>query len=270
MTDNLPTKYNAQLAEMARAAASVEKISGGRSLSTSGGILSFDDQPLPGNRVAAIILDSVFENTFYPERYVPGAPIQSPVCYAFARREEDLAPHPSMQSDLTYFAPQGYDCTSCPWNEWGSAEIGKGKRCQQRRRLAMLPAGQYVQAANGGWDLLLYDDPAAIKGADMATLKLPVTSVKAWAKYVHELSNELQLHPMGVVTEVALVPDAKTQFRVEFTMKERLNDTMLEAVFPRREEAVEAIIQPYQAPDPEERQKGAHQIAQMRQQGGFR
>jgi hypothetical protein len=138
-------------------------------------VLSFDDEPFPGNQVAAIVLDSVFENTYYEHDWKPGH-IENPTCYAFGRTEDELGPHPAMQDDPDHFVPQHDECAGCPMAEWGSAKRGTGKACQQRRRLFMVPAGMFERAKNGGYDLTLVDDPEELAAFDPALLKVPVTS----------------------------------------------------------------------------------------------
>jgi hypothetical protein len=54
-----------------------------------------------------------------------------------------MGPHPSMQADAN-FQPQSDLCKTCEHNQWGSADKGRGKACQNRRRLTMIPAGVFM------------------------------------------------------------------------------------------------------------------------------
>jgi hypothetical protein len=237
--------YSERFAVMAKEATEVEVVRGsGRFLSTKSGVLSFDDEPFPGNQVAAIVLDSVFENTYYEHDWKPGH-IENPTCYAFGRTEDELGPHPAMQDDPDHFVPQHDECAGCPMAEWGSAKRGTGKACQQRRRLFMVPAGMFERAKNGGYDLTLVDDPEELAAFDPALLKVPVTSTKNWAKYVHEIAKEFNRPPLGVITRIYLEPDAKTQFQVKFELIDLVPDHMLEVVFKLHEAAKDQIITPY-------------------------
>jgi len=251
------TKYDERFAQMADAYAGEEQV-GGDFLSTRGGILTFQNEPLPGNQMVVVILDVVMERTFYAEKYDPSAEHNSPpVCYAFGRMDgtedlDELAPHVSMQSDLTYFEPQNDICKTCPNNEWGSSDTGKGKACAERRRMALLPAG-YYQPKRGSRDmeLHLYDEIEHYQNADIAYLKLNVMSVKDWARYVTDLASRLRRPPMGVITRVYLEPDPKSQFRVKFDMLEELPEELFETIMERHEEAKNGIIFPYRAPSGE-------------------
>lgn len=255
MTGTDITSYNAKMLAMAEQASSVEKTTGARALSTSGGILKYDDAPMPGNRVACIIVSSVFANTLYAGRYNPDK-IESPRCYAFGESEEGMGPHPSMQKDLSYFLPQSPLCHTCEHNEWGSAEQGRGKRCQQRRSLAVIPAGQYVLGQDRQFHLQLYNNPDIYRTADFATLKIPVTSVKGWSKYVKGLARDFQRPPLGMITDISLVPDAGDQFHVQFEAIETVPDDHLEAVFSRSQEALEILTEGYEPPGPDDGPQG--------------
>lgn len=244
--------YNEQWAKQAEQYAAEEQLTGGTFLSTRGGTLSFGEEVMPGNQVCVIILDAVKENTLYAGDYDPDA-AQAPVCYAFGRGAEEMAPHPSMQNDPDYFQPQSDVCATCPHNEWGSADKGRGKACQNRRRLALIPAGFYMpKRGSRDFDLELFDDPKHFQTADIAFIKLPVMSVKTWAKYVNQLSASIRRPPHGVITRLYLEPDPKSQFRVNFEMIEEVPDSLAAIIMARHEEATSAVIQGYQPPGEQE------------------
>lgn len=247
-------QWDEKMAEMAEEYAGTEHV-GGDFLSTKGGVLSFQDEPLPGNQMVVIILDAVRERTFYAQKYDASAEHNAPpVCYAFGRTDEEMAPHPSMQVDLDYFQPQNDVCSSCPNNEWGSSDTGRGKACSERRRMALLPAG-YYQPKKGSRDfeLQLFDDPNHYANADIAYLKLNVMSVKDYARYVTNLASSLRRPPMGVITRVYLEPDPKSQFKVKFEMLEELPVELFETIMARHEEAKNNIVFGYSPPSGEER-----------------
>lgn len=246
------TKYDERFAAMAQEYAQVERVSG-NFISTKGGVLTYENEPLPGNQMAVIILDVVHERTFYAEKYDSSREHATPpVCYAFGRTEEDvaeMAPHPTMQVDLSYFQPQSDLCSTCPNNEWGSSDTGRGKACAERRRMALLPAGYFTpKRGSRDFDLNLFDDPKHFKSADIAYLKLPVMSVKDWARYVTDIAASLRRPPLAVISRVYLEPDPKSQFRVKFEMIEELPSDLYEIVMERHREAKTQIIQGYNPP----------------------
>ena len=257
---NAVATYDERFAAMAAQYAGAERVTGSF-LSTKGGVLTFQDEPLPGNQMLVIILDIVRERTFYAEKYEAGLEHnRPPVCYAFSRMDEpedEMAPHPSMQADLSYFVPQNDICKTCPNNEWGSADTGRGKACSERRRMALLPAGYFApKRGSRDFDMHVFDDPNHFETSDIAYLKLPVTSVKDWARYVTTLASTNRRPPQGVITRVYLEPDPKSQFRVKFEMIEELPVELYEVIMARHEEATGNIIFGY-APPSAERQEEA-------------
>ena len=246
MTTTLPTTYDERLAKMAQGVASREANSvGGEFFTLSGGILKFGGNPVPGNQAGVVILDHIFENVYYSGKYDPNSP-SAPMCYAFAVEENDLAPHPNVvQAGLS----QHETCHGCPMNEWGTADLGRGKACRNTRCLALLQAGSFDQGGCGNiFDLT--SDPEALSKAQVGFLKLPVTSVKPFAGYVQQLATSLKRPPVGVVSRVKVVPDAKTQFRVQIDAIMPVPSELIGVVLAKMEEVQAALRTPY--PDYEE------------------
>lgn len=245
------TVYDEKFAAMAQEYTSGERVTGSF-ISTRGGVLSFNEEPLPGNQMCVVILDYVQERTFYTEKFSPDREVAlPPVCYAFKRNDdpEEMAPHPSMQADLTYFQPQNNICRTCPNNEWATADTGRGKACSERRRLALLPAGWYKQKRGSrDFDLEIVTDPDFYAHADIAFLKLPVTSVKDFAKYVTGLAASHRRPPVAAITRIYIEPDPKSQFRVKFELIELLPDELFDVIMKRHEEAKAGIIFGYPPP----------------------
>lgn len=244
------TKFDAELA--ARAAAKVADLptSGGHFISLKGGIMAFDDTPLPGNQACVIILDSVRENTFYADKYVEGGDPVPPRCYAFAHGKDEMAPHPSMQSDLEWFKPQAADCASCVHNRFGSSDTGRGKACQNRFRLALLPAGIYTpKPRSNDCDLEFFTDIKHYETADYAFLKLPVMSGKNWTTFVKSTSNVYHRPPEAVLARLFVTQDKKAQYMVNFEVLDLLPEQLIEVVMRRSDEAAANIIQGYSSPE---------------------
>lgn len=236
-------------AQAVKAAAEVPA-SGGTFLSTKGGILKFGEETMPGNQVCVIILDALLENTAYEGKFDPNDS-KPPRCYAFGRLDEqkEMAPHPSMEAFPEYFIPQSESCATCPLNEYGSAETGRGKACQNRARLALLPAGFYSpKRGSKDFDLELFSDPDHFKTADIAHIKLPVLSVKNYFKFVNDVAAAHRRPPHGVIARVYVEPDEKAQFKVCFEMLEEVPDELAEIIFARNEEAMAQKIGGYQPP----------------------
>ena len=221
-----PTNWQDRLAKFAVAAVAAEAAPSGSFITAKSGILQFAGNAVAGNKLDVVVVDSIYENTYYTGEYDPDAPL-SPVCFAFAHDDGDLVPH----ADST--EPQHSSCKGCPQNEFGTAEKGKGKACKNSRRIAVLP----------GTDL----SAEALETAEVAFMKLPVTSVKNWGNYVNTLATIDHRPPFAVVTTLGVVPDLKTQFKVTFTKKALINDEgALDTLIKRMEAQQQTKTAPYQ------------------------
>ena len=235
------TAYTERMAADAAAAASMEaSAGGGEFFSTQGGQLRFAGAPMPGNQIAAVVLDSILENVFYEGRFDPDNP-SSPVCYAYGTDEREMGPHTNVIAAHNH---QHETCIGCPQNEWGSADTGRGKACRNTRRLALIPAGTFNNAGAGP----VYEplaDPAEIARAGVAFLKLPVTSVKAYANWVRGLAATLKRPPYAVVARIRVLPDPQTQFRIEVTALIPVPDDWLPGIMAKRDECQPALWAPH-------------------------
>lgn len=235
------TTRKAKLAEFAAQAAAVEQSSmTGSFFSLRGGILSFDGAPVPGNKMCVVILDHIIENTYFPDAFDQDV-VVPPKCYAFGLEEQTLAPHELVvQNGLAQVdVAAGKKCSDCRHNMFGSAETGKGKACTNRRRLAIIPAGTMQN------DKVTYFSKPEQFQSSLAFLKLPTTSIKDFSVYVKQLAGTLGVPPFGVYTQVSVVPDAKSQFKVQFQALQPISDELIDLMFTRRDEARAAIMSPY-------------------------
>lgn len=234
-------------------------------ITTRGGILKFGEEELPGNEMLVVVLDAIHENTYYPDKFDSDVMLP-PRCFAMARTEKDMQPHENIpqvgspEAKNSFFQEQSEWCDECPMAEWGSADTGRGKACSNRRRLAIIPAGQFTITGSGRnkqSEMEVFEDPKHFQDADIAFLKLPVTSGKNWSKYVHSLHKQHQRPPFGVLTHIYIEQDEKTQFKICFEMVEVVEDEkILEILMARNEEAEANIIQPYTEPSEEEQSDG--------------
>jgi hypothetical protein len=191
------------------------------SISFQAGQLKFNGEVIPGNKTDVVIVHSIHENQFFPGRYDPKK-IVSPACWAVAVAEKDMAPDPEKVTKA-----EATNCASCPLNEWGSdPDGGKGKACKNTRRLAM------ISASNLG----------DLEAAELAFARLPVMSVANWSKYVTQIGNVVKRPPFGVITELSVVPDSRSQFKVCFTFKGLVPDEVLEHAISLHEQAKTAIL----------------------------
>lgn len=241
--------FDEQLAALAKQAAEQEAgTGGGRFFSTRGGRLAFGDDPIPGNKMAVVILDSVIENVYYAEDFDPDSPA-APACYGFGRSEAECSPHEAVAS------PVCETCAACPHNKFGTADKGKGKACRNRRRLGLVSAGLVGKAG----DVALEDKPAAYTDGEVGFMSLPPTALRNYGAYVKRLAAS-GLPPLAVVTIIGVEPDPKTQTKITFTMAQKLPNELIPAVMARAEEVRKLIAFPY----PEKASKDEADVAKKK------
>jgi hypothetical protein len=235
MSTNLPVNWNEELAKSAKEIAKAERpsVSG---ISLKAGVMQLAGTPVPGNKLNCVIVASLHEQKYFPDRYDPNK-IVAPACFSFSESGEDMAPHSAAKDK------QSETCASCQHYQWGSdPNGGRGKACKAVRRLALLPASALLSEG-------------VVNSSEMAILTVPVTSVRNWGNYVNQLSNEHARPPWAVLTEVSVVPDAKTQFKVLFTMKGIVSDEYLAAMQGKLEAAETVLSQPYEYTEEQEKPK---------------
>lgn len=229
--------WDEQLAKYAAEAAAVEANAGSglHSFSLKAGVLSLDDQPMPNNEMAVVVLDHILEDLYYANEYDPDA-VTPPSAYALGRDEKTMR-----WSDDSIAPYAGELCKDSDINQWGSAKKGRGKACRNMRRLLMIPAGTFDKHG----EFKLITDENHYKNAEMAFMKVPPTSITNWAVYVKQLAGALKKPPFAVVTKIKVIPDAKSQFKVTFEAMEELPADLFETLVSKHDQAAQLIMQPY-------------------------
>jgi hypothetical protein len=226
MSKNQLALFEDELASLALATLKEERSSISTTfLSTKGGILTYRDNPVAGNKMQCIILAAPVERLYYSSRYDP-TKIVGPDCYAIDASSIGIKPFDNVP------AQQHKTCEGCPKNEWGSSPTGgKGKACRETRRLLILPADAAASAN-------------AVAAAELAALRPPVTSIKNYATYIQTIAATLRRPPLAVITEIGVVPDAKTQFKVTFNMIKAIEDqAVIQALIARSKEEIAKTIE---------------------------
>ncbi len=233
------TNWDEELARDAAIAADMEKNAGGGNFfSTRGGILALNDVPMPGNKMAVIITDSILENSFYEGKF-DSDNITPPTCFAFGRDDATMGPHKTV---VDAGQDQHRLCQGCPMNEYSTADTGRGKACSNRRRLGVISAGDYDPKKD---EFTLWDDPDQFDAGPVSFLKLPPTSVKGYAAFVKQVAATLQRPPYGIYSCISVMPDPKTQFRIIVSPLGKVPNALLPVLVKRHQETKAVIEQPY-------------------------
>lgn len=133
-----------------------------------------------GEELDCVVIAWCFEKSYYDTPFSEDEK-SSPACAAIGYDEDEMIPFEKSANK------QCDNCTDCWANEWESADTGKGKACNDRRRLALVVAGK--------------DDSMELK-----ILGIPPTSLKNWKAYVNELEN-LGIHPMQAACNISFDQD---------------------------------------------------------------
>lgn len=221
--------YEEEMAQYAKEVSEQVKPPSGGSISFKGG-LSIDGQRMEDDKAPVIVLDFCYENNLYEGDYDPDD-VKSPVCFALGKSEEELAPHPDSEK------PQADKCQGCEHNQWGSAQKGKGKACQNRRRLICISAN--------------YDDPEELKEAPLKRAKLPVTSGRNWDGYVTGLAREMT-GPRYMKTELSVHTGGKTMVEIKFKRVDFVSPDLIPAIREKLGEATDLLNAPYPKNEPKE------------------
>jgi hypothetical protein len=198
-------KWDEEFANLAKESTKGMTLPTAKFLSMRSGKLSYAGADVPDNELRAVIVGWIYENQFYDEDFDPDVP-QVPACYGFGTDPDDMQPHeqaPDKQNDA---------CAGCPMNEWGTADRGNGKACKNVVRLALIAESDLEDLAT----------------AEVVYMKVPVMSVKNFAMYAKKTVGEALGRPYwAVVTLVSVVPDPKSQFKVQFSVAEKVEDSNL-------------------------------------------
>ena len=271
------TNYDALFAEQAKQAMAENPVQSGAFFSLEAGMMTLNEQRMPGDQVICVIIDSFNAKTLYPPgAYVKGQ-AQTPICYAYGRGGEEMSPFEGMRpyveaaiakGEPCHFQPQHFPCVGCQWNEFGSADTGKGKACKDRVQLTLLPAGEYrPRKGSRDFDTHLYDDPAYFMQADVAFMNVPTTSIREYSSYVSQVALAFNRPPHGVVTRIYTEPDAKTQFKVKFEVLAQIPDEIVSTIMERHRAARATPYRAYQPPEVVEAAKQNTAIAGLRRPG---
>jgi len=225
----LPADWERQMAADAKEEYQEEsKVSGGSivTLSTKDKRFSLGDDDL-GNEIDVVVADSAFEHAYYDRPYDEDNP-SPPACFAIGKVEKDLVPHPDSP------VPQHENCKDCPWNEFESAAVGKGKACKNKRRLALFAHG---------------DD--GLSTEQMVILPIAPTGLKNYAIYAKGVNAKLKRPTYAVVTTMGF-SDKKSYPIVTHKMHSVLEKDDVGRVFKHKGQVEDILLEPYDVSSYEE------------------
>lgn len=173
----------------------------------SGGGLAFEipsddpDRPETVNEIKCVILHHHAMNAYWPDSY--DGENTPPTCMSM-----------DGVSGLERETGEVKDCSSCPYNAFGSAKNG-GKACKNMRRLYILREGEMLPSI----------------------INLPPTSIKGYSGYlVKKIIGKKYAHSYDVLTKITLKKEKNsggiTYSKAEFALVGALSEEQLANVLP--------------------------------------
>ena len=239
--------WEAEMSVAAKVAAKAESRSVVRPYFSTNGQIKFQGAVLQ-HGAPLVVIDDIHANLYYEGVYDPNTPT-APDCFAFGRDVVDadgnvevvgidtwdgrseMAPHKDCKTRV-------HDqCEGCPLNEWASG-TGKGKACQNTRRLAAIPAG--TMGAKG--DFVPFTKPDQFESAQVGYIKVPVTSTAGLSKLIMDTSKVLDRPLWSMATLMTSVPNPSgrlPQFVIQFDQLDKIPNNLMDAVFKRMKSQVQ-------------------------------
>lgn len=201
---NALAKWDEALAKYAKGSKAQQQTAGttGNLIGIRAGIMTYKGEKVDGGKMNVVITDDIFVNAYYADKFDSDNP-RSPDCYAMGRDAKALAPTDEVTKK------QSETCDVCRWNQYGTADTGKGKACKNMRRIAIIPEGALK---------------ADIATADTAYLQVPPTSSGPIGKYIGDLNDSFNRPAFSVVTEIKVEPDEAVQVKVSMSLKYQIED----------------------------------------------
>ena len=203
-------------------------------ISIKNGVLKVNGDPVPNSSMDVIIVGHVTERRYYKGAF-DSDNIVNPDCYAKSVNGTNMVPAENVPN------PEHTDCDNCPMNQFKTAANGKGKACKESRKLAVIPAD------------------GDLATAELGLMSIPITSViKFWGPYVKMLSAAHARPPWAVVSSIKASPDDRMMLKVEFELRELVDEDNLGGLAGRISDVEEMLMKGYDydaEPEPEAKGK---------------
>ena len=190
------------------------------------GKIKIDQKPVADNKLKVAIVDYIFSKAYFAEKYVKGK-AQVPACYGYGASEPEVVIHDAVE-EKNRQCDTG--CKDCEHNLFFTAEVGKGKRCKDERKLLVVVAN---------------DDPESIAAAEMRTLSVPPGSLKNWGKYLAGIDEITPYGVRGVMTEISTEDGAAGAYALTFKPVDRLAKETVREIVRRSEKSAAMLVTPW-------------------------
>lgn len=229
--------WEEELAAKAKAARAQETL-GVMRLTHKSAVLQIDQKRVENNRLALIVLGVVYSKEWQEHGYTKDSK-DTPACYAFNADQNTgdrgLHPHPAAPKK------QHEDCDTCQHNKFGTAEKGRGKRCQDRRRLLFIAASDLAKQGDKNLEQV-------IAKATHYQTSVPPGSLKNYAAYLKEVGAREGINGsiQEVITELSAEGNPETgAYTLTFSCLGDVPREAMKFLMKRSAEAPELLMQPF-------------------------
>jgi hypothetical protein len=199
--------------------------------------LYIDGKKVEGNKLTVAIVDYVFTKSYFKEAYTQGKG-GTPDCYASKEDSDKGMIPPADVRDR-----QNPQCDGCPHNAFGTADVGRGKRCSD-----VIKVGCIVEVT----------DEESIQKAEVRSLSVPPGSIKLFKQHIKKVE-DIAPTISHVLTEITAEPnDNGAAYSILFKPTAFLAPEMVQAINAKQERVVADLMQPWPdiaAPDEDEPKK---------------
>jgi hypothetical protein len=188
-----------------------------------------------GQEIIFAALETAHSKQFYEAPYVKGQSA-TPDCYALGQSDVGLFAHPNSPHKQNLQPDGTSPCDGCQHNRFGTARVGKGKRCSDKPRLAVILAHD-VEGK----------DEATLRKVGVYQLDIPAASIANFGGFLSTLPD---LTPHGNYREALI--RARCQMRpgakgheLKFEYAGTVPPSAMPVILARGPAAYEQMTQPF-------------------------
>jgi hypothetical protein len=147
--------------------------------------------------------------------------------------DKGLTPHPAAPDK------QAESCDTCPHNVFGTAEMGRGKRCSDKRRIAFILAADLAKNGDA-------ETAKAIAKAQVYQIEVPPGSLRGFGVFLKALEETTSTGSMQeAIVEVSTEGVPGKAYTVNFTVLDRVPGEAMPFLLKRAEGIYEQLSQPF-------------------------
>lgn len=212
-----------------------------------------------GRSLKLAVVDFIYEKTYYAKPFDPDNP-STPDCYAFARpqpgekagdTEARMVAHDASPAKQHLIENGTSPCKGCPHNAFGTANVGRGKRCKDNRRLLVI-------SPNLKPDGTAMVDEGVVAKAQVRQISVPPASLKAWGDYVGSLGDVTRTgNVREAIVEVSTEALQRGGHGLKFAFAGTVSKEGLQGIVALRKSREGALMAPYPVLGEETEEKAA-------------